>query len=179
MQKRDKTVPMQLFIGGSTHADEYKTIIETARNESNLSNLHFVLAPSITDYQNHIGIVDATIKVIVEEKNLSIGPNIYLYDDSLRLEDRLHLNEKGEQKAAEDFASYLGDTYLSKSQPCVINQNLTMPNEVSASSEEIMHQNAKNNSSGSDEDWKLFAKFFTAIFFLASIKIIKKGYSKN
>jgi hypothetical protein len=145
VQKRDKTVPMQLFIGGSTHADEYKTIIETARNESNLSTLHFVLAPSITDYQNHIGIVDATIKVIVEEKNLSIGSNIYLYDDSLRLEDRLYLNEKGEQKAAEYFASYLGDTYLSKSQPCVINTGLNEP-PISSSIKEAAPIKKKDNS---------------------------------
>ncbi|PAC29232.1 SGNH/GDSL hydrolase family protein [Flectobacillus sp. BAB-3569] len=154
-------------------ADEYKTIIETARSESNLPNLHFVLAPSVTDYQEHLGIIDGTIKAVVEGTNISIGPDIYLYDNSLRLEDRLHLNEKGEQKAAEDFAKVLGSTYLTKAQPFTINNSLNEPtNLVVSSSSTLDEKPITTTQKDSDEATKILLGILAFVVTFTFLKLL-------
>ncbi|MDI9872189.1 sialate O-acetylesterase [Flectobacillus roseus] len=154
-------------------ANEYKTIIETARNESNLPNLHFVLASSVTDYQEHLGIIDGTIKAVVEGTNISIGPDIYLYDNSLRLEDKLHLNEKGEQKAAEDFAKVLGSTYLTKAQPFTINNSLNEPtNLVVSSSSTVDEKPITTTQKDSDEATKILLGILAFVLTFTFLKLL-------
>jgi hypothetical protein len=154
-------------------ADEYKTIIETARSESNLPNLHFVLAPSVTDYQEHLGIIDGTIKAVVEGTNISIGLIFIFTTISLRLEDRLHLNEKGEQKAAEDFAKVLGSTYLTKAQPFTINNSLNEPtNLVVSSSSTVGEKPITTTQKDSDEATKILLGILAFVVTFTFLKLL-------
>lgn len=105
-------------------AQHYKTIIDTARLESNLPNLPFMLAPSATDVDNHKGIVDGTFMAIEQNQNVVKGPDIYKYGNEYRLEDKLHLNLEGETKAAEDFAELL---VHSANEPFSLNRDIKMP----------------------------------------------------
>ncbi|MDI9872724.1 MULTISPECIES: sialate O-acetylesterase [Flectobacillus] len=105
-------------------AQHYKTIIDTARLESNLPNLPFMLATSATDVDNHKGIVDGTLMAIEQNQNVVKGPDIYKYGNEYRLEDKLHLNLEGETKAAEDFAELL---VHSTNEPFSLNRDIKMP----------------------------------------------------
>lgn len=105
-------------------AQHYKTIIDTARLESNLSNLQFMLAPSATNVDNHKGIIDGTLLAIEQNQNVVKGPDIYKYGNEYRLEDKIHLNLEGETKAAEDFAELL---VHSANEPFTLNRDIKMP----------------------------------------------------
>lgn len=102
-------------------AQHYKTIFETARKESDISNLQFMIAPSVTNFENRKFIIDGTLQAIEQNQNVTKGPDIYKYGNEYRLEDKIHLNQDGETKAAEDFAALLVQT---------TNEPFTLYNEV-------------------------------------------------
>lgn len=105
-------------------AQHYRVIIDTARKESGFSNLQFMLAPSVTNFENRKFIIDGTLLALEQNPNTLKGPDIYKYGNEYRLEDKIHLNLEGETKAAEDFAELF---VHSTNEPFTVNRDIKMP----------------------------------------------------